>query len=451
MFSPARAVGSCRSHHGDRLHGKCWHDPSLAALPPNGNVVLVLPGGDALHAAGGPTSSPLHPARRTLYDKATAVCEEDVDAAIESTTAFASVSTGESTLTPQRTEDRYSASAPLSLPPSPPPPTMLPRPHDESTQRRAATESPPRRIGTLSDTSESSQPRRDPQLEWVAEFTGSPLLSAPIEVGGTAGKVSTERPKDVDVAPRPRTIPVVSPSLLPSRSSAVPLSAVPGGGAAETFAPSRPVRTSDSPSSYGERVENPLECQREAQSTLPERPVAGRAGASGGGREGSMLGLDSYGRCLDRSFEARQEQSASSRRSQGGAGVAGVETESSDGSRSARPRDDQNFMKDYVERLARAERRAETAEAAERATAARMLSVARETTVAKGEAERLRVEVLELSRWREAVLDLRDVLNIAQERDRERGNEADREEGMSDDGELVVLSALDWRFHGEGN
>ncbi|CAN0221477.1 unnamed protein product, partial [Scytosiphon promiscuus] len=88
---------------------------------------------------------------------------------------------------------------------------------------------------------------------------------------------------------------------------------------------------------------------------------------------------------------------------------------------------------DGVDRLTRAERRAGTAEAAERAIAARMLSVVREATVAKDETERLRAEVLELSRWREAVLDLRDVLNVSQEQNRGRGSNPEKEEDTIDD------------------
>lgn len=77
------------------------------------------------------------------------------------------------------------------------------------------------------------------------------------------------------------------------------------------------------------------------------------------------------------------------------------------------------------ERVAHAERRAGAAEAAERSAAASAVTAMRETRAANEEAERLRLEGLELSRWREAVLDLRDALRIA---------EQDGGEGRADDG-----------------
>ena len=83
-------------------------------------------------------------------------------------------------------------------------------------------------------------------------------------------------------------------------------------------------------------------------------------------------------------------------------------------------------------RAARAERRAETAESAERAAAAAAVAAAREARAAREEVQRLRAEGLELSRWRDAVLDLRDELKIARRRGEGEGR---REDGGGGDGE----------------
>lgn len=64
-------------------------------------------------------------------------------------------------------------------------------------------------------------------------------------------------------------------------------------------------------------------------------------------------------------------------------------------------------------RVACAERRVEAAESAGRAAAAAAAAAAHEARAAQQEVERLRAEGLELSRWREAVLGLRDELKIA--------------------------------------
>lgn len=74
--------------------------------------------------------------------------------------------------------------------------------------------------------------------------------------------------------------------------------------------------------------------------------------------------------------------------------------------------------------VVRAERRAKAAEKA-------AVIAANEARVAKAERERLRTEALELSRWREAVFDLRDVLEVAE---REGADGGGRRNGR-DDGE----------------
>lgn len=402
------------------------------------NVVLRLPGDDALFAQG-PTSSPLHPVRRALYDDATASGEEDVDEGIESTTALASVRDGESTLPAKENQDQRSASVSRSIVPDTAPSTMLSNLHGGSTQGRAAAESPRRRVGTLSDASESSQSERDTKVEWARHVTESTALSTTVGVADTAGTSSTERPRDVVAASTLRPTPVTPPSVFPARPAAVAALSASCGGPTAALAASPRAHSLDSSSSHGEGSPKQPRCQNEAQSTPPERHGTRRGESSRGGKEGLAPGLDSYGRCLDRSLQARQDQGEGLGRDEGD-DFSDTVSARSDVGQSAREQDFERIGEDDdVDRLARAEWRAETAEAAERVTAARMLSVAREATVAKEEADRLGAEVLELSRWREAVLDLRDVLNVAQKRDRGTGNEPDRETEITDNGEHVPL------------
>lgn len=80
---------------------------------------------------------------------------------------------------------------------------------------------------------------------------------------------------------------------------------------------------------------------------------------------------------------------------------------------------------EYDERIRLAERRAGAAEAAERVASAAAVAAANEAKVATDAMERLRMEGLNLSKWRDAVLELRDVLKLAEGHRRRDGNGRD--------------------------
>eukprot|EP00752_Nemacystus_decipiens_P007698 g6881.t1 len=141
----------------------------------------------------------------------------------------------------------------------------------------------------------------------------------------------------------------------------------------------------------GERVPSTPEPTEEGKSAGSERPPQ----------------LDIYGRRLDRSFRTQDEAKEPTAdtiicetvRADAGSGV------------SQQPRFGGRPI--TAGSVGLEERRAEAAEAAAREAAAAM-TAANEAKAAKDEAKRLRAEGAELSRWREAVLNVRDALEIAQ-------------------------------------
>eukprot|EP00903_Cladosiphon_okamuranus_P017393 g16021.t1 len=130
--------------------------------------------------------------------------------------------------------------------------------------------------------------------------------------------------------------------------------------------------------------------------------------------------LDIYGRRLDRSLRSQEETQEPIAHEECDTIIA----DASNG-------DDQHMCVDggsiVAGRAGHAEKQAEVAEAAARGAAAAAVTAISEARAAKDEAERLRAEGVELARWRQAVLDLRDVLKIAQ-RDGQEVEDDGREE-----------------------
>lgn len=187
-------------------------------------------------------------------------------------------------------------------------------------------------------------------------------------------------------APEPRSCLVTTRTALPSRPTSAPLCS----------------------SSCQEPSPKPSDSKEQTPPT-PERAGTGRSVED----EGSpKRGVDIYGRRLDRSFRVPEDENGPSAAEE----CYTIAADTASG-------DDQYTR---VDRVARAEWRAEAAEAAARKAETASAAAASEARTAIDEAERLRAEGVELSRWREAVLNLRDVLEIAQ-REGKVGKEDDGE------------------------
>lgn len=137
--------------------------------------------------------------------------------------------------------------------------------------------------------------------------------------------------------------------------------------------------------------------------------------------------LDIYGRRLDRSFRMQEEVQEPIEVKECDNIIADVSSG-----------DDQHKRVDGgsipAGRVGCAEPRAEAAEAAAREAATAAVTAVCETRVAKDETERLRAEVVELSRWREAVLNLRDKLDIDQRDEQGGGGDGSGERRTNEDG-----------------
>ena len=215
-----------------------------------------------------------------------------------------------------------------------------------------------------------------------------------------ANAAGTAEPTPSVVAPEPRCAPA-APTTPPSRPA--------GAAAAASCAPS--------PSSDGRRS------RMSPCRTSTRRAERGNIGVGGGGEErgggeeisvAATVEVVSSPRVGSHRLADRPIQKQGRRRPEGDASCFATELAECD------------------ERVTHAERRAEAAEAAERSAAASATTAMREARAAKDEAERLRLEGLDLSRWKEAVLDLRDMLRIA-----ERGGGGGRGDGgdRREDGE----------------
>lgn len=93
-------------------------------------------------------------------------------------------------------------------------------------------------------------------------------------------------------------------------------------------------------------------------------------------------------------------------------------------------------------RVVRAERRAEAAEAAAQEAAAVAAAAAREARAAIDETERLRAEGVDLSRWREAVVNLRDALETAQRGARGEGDDGSEQRKKNEDGGRFLWNTI---------
>lgn len=155
--------------------------------------------------------------------------------------------------------------------------------------------------------------------------------------------------------------------------------------------------------------------------STPEPAEEGKSKAEDGSPE-----LDIYGRRFDRSF--RTDEEAKEPVADKYCDTVATDVGSGD---DQHPRIDGRTIN--ADRVACAEWRAEASEAAAREAATAVVTAACETRAAKAEAERLRAEGVELSRWREAVLNLRDVLEITQREGQEVGDD-----GREDDGRCFL-------------
>ena len=134
--------------------------------------------------------------------------------------------------------------------------------------------------------------------------------------------------------------------------------------------------------------------------------------------EGKSPQLDIYGRRLDRSFQTGEGAREPIADKECDTTIADVR------SGDQHPRVESCAVTAAI--VGRAERRVEASEAVVREAATAAVTAASEARAAKDETERLRAEGVELSRWREAVLNLRDVLEISQ-REGQRGGDDGRE------------------------
>ncbi len=407
----------------------------------------ALPTGDTSLCPPNTPPSPHHPVQRTLYERApaeasaAASASEDEDAGAEGRYASAPFA-DEGGIPGAEGESRETLPFQLS------PPTMT-----TPTQRAAqATDMSPSRDGAV-----------------VSEVSCSPRSSPGEDPSrmATARKMSPAPSRGPDaVAPGPR----LRPEAVSGASDAA-AAAVATGGAGSSPSPSRTPMTAVSSCGGLDSHFTPYEGIRDRRSGGGGRGGGGRGRGGGGGAgvEGSTREADIYGRSLDRSFQAQ-----GGGRGGGGTGGGGrrprTDEEEDSPSYGGRPASEQrrpsvaaSSAEDGGDRrVALAERRAEAAESAGRAAAAAAAAAAREARAAQREVERLRAEGLELSRWREAVLSLRDELKIAGRggREGEGGNGAGGEGPRRTDGgkclsyhqgteEVVPVlpySMLAWRF-----
>lgn len=422
-----------------------------------------------------PTSVPLHPVERTLYENVhtAAVMErDDADGGV-CTHAIPATTTGrggggDDLVLPEEHEEFSGTSSQLSLSPGTPPRLRTSPSHPERRQRWVPTETPPCRHRTSSGGSASPQQchhRRDRRTADTSESTARLRQAGGIADTDTARNVLTVPLREADAAPEPGSVLVKAPIAVPTRAAEVhPVPslfssaclAAASGGAADSCGDSRAASiaaaTAPTSSSLLSSSRRPTLFQRTSSEPNEERyeahciPLDSVAEASvGAGGEGSVYAVDAYGRRLDRPSQERQEQGTDpdvDEESYKTATAAGV-VQMSDDDRFERNRGRHvaaGMRENDNDRGQREELRA--GEAAERAAAAAATAAAVcEARAARDEAKRLRAEAVELSRWREAVLDLRDVLEIAHQGDGEGTINGDARERATEHGRLV----LKWR------
>lgn len=253
---------------------------------------------------------------------------------------------------------------------------------------------------------------------------------------GMARKVSEAPSREVHtVAPVPRPFPNIIQTALPSRPTAdveAPCSsAAAGADAVACDHPSSPSSCHDlSPRSSGDgaRIDSSPETDGEGEKPARE--------------QGSPHEVDIYGRRLDRSFhvheEGRKEPAAHDEERYSIAAAADV------GKHDQHSSVEEGSSVAAGRAVVRAEWRAEAAEAAAREAATAAATAASEARAAKRETERLRKEGLELSRWREAVVNLRDALETVQ-REVKGGGDAGRGEPRTTDNCERALDGKSWR------
>lgn len=476
--------------HSDCAVGFSTYDSSVPSSEPSRAQSLRIYG-TVLHAGvetlspHPPSPAPIHPVRRTLYENthtttvASAVVEEEEDAERGiSTHAIPDTITnyGGDLVLPEEDEGSSSTfSQLLSLTPrNPPPPATTAKSTSPPGQRegRIPTKTPSHRHRTVSDGSVSPlQQGHHPRDQQIADTGESTVRLRQVEgiadVDATRNLLTAPL-KEADAAPEPHSVLVRSPSAVPATAAEVhpasvfsspsyPPAAFGGGrGAAGVAADlggdgcAAAVAAATAPmslllsSTTTRRPSAPIGDVNQAKQCKPPVSSGGVCLGVGGGDEGSesVHEVDVYGRRLNRSFqEPHERETQPGKKNEEGCRIAaacGVTGRRGD-DRSARNQGchkSAGVGEDGIDRGARPELRTGEAEVPQRAAAATAVSEAR---AAKDEAERLRAEAVELSRWREAVLDLRDVLDSAQQRHGWVATSGDGMERKTDDGNLFCL------------